>query len=232
MHVKAIVFDVHRTLVDDSGFPRERIIRLLTEAGVEVDADEYYALYDRLTRDLFDWPHIQPFISIREIHRRRLRRFYQYYHVNRDVEADLDYLWQEMGTGRIYPDAVQILSRLTDRYKLGLLSNADDDDPLIQILLQAGYVFDAVVTSEEVGVYKPHSAMFARMLQNLNMEPYHVLMVGDSPVSDVMGARQAGITIAWINRKQIALPPDLPKPDFEVSSLTELIPILEVGEVH
>jgi hypothetical protein len=34
------------------------------------------------------------------------------------------------------------------------------------------------------------------------------------------------VPVAWLNRQGHALPPDIPAPDLEVASLTELLPIL------
>jgi putative hydrolase of the HAD superfamily len=51
--------------------------------------------------------------------------------------------------------------------------------------------FDCIVTSEEAGFDKPHSAPFQLALQKIQPNGANIWMVGDDPVSDIQGARQA-----------------------------------------
>lgn len=224
--IKGLIFDVHRTLVDDSGFPRDRIWRLLVQEGIEIDMNIYHQQYREITAKLFDWPNIDPFISIREIHRKRLELYYQFYGVKRDIEADLNYLWREMGKSQIYPEVFPVLNQLKATYKIGLLSNADDDDPLIRILLDAGFTFDAIVTSQSCQIYKPLPEIFDSALHRLNYDRQEVLMIGDSLISDITGAKNAGIKNVWLNRNGQSINDGMPQPDFQISNLEELLPIL------
>jgi HAD superfamily hydrolase (TIGR01549 family) len=53
--------------------------------------------------------------------------------------------------------------------------------------------FDYVVTSEEAGQDKPHSAPFALTIKKLGLAPEDLWMIGDDPIADIFGARQHGI---------------------------------------
>tara|TARA_R110000796_G_scaffold77799_6_gene173835 strand:- start:11976 stop:12665 length:690 start_codon:yes stop_codon:yes gene_type:complete len=61
---------------------------------------------------------------------------------------------------------------------------------------------DFLVTSEEVGVEKPHPSMFAKALQKLECENFEALMIGDSWNKDIIGANALGIQSIWINHKK------------------------------
>lgn len=226
--IKGLIFDVLGTLVDGSGFPRERIWKLIREEGVDVDLKEYYELYDRLTESIFNWPKIKEFIPIREMHRQRLRCFYQKYGVERDIEADLDYLWRCMGQSKIYPEVPHIWPELQGRYKLGLLSNADEDDPLIDLLISSGYHFDSILTSESMRTYKPQTKIFKRMLSNLGLKEEEVLLIGDSQTSDILGGKEAGLRVVWVNRRGEKLKQGIPKPDYQIPDLRGLLKILRI----
>jgi putative hydrolase of the HAD superfamily len=52
---------------------------------------------------------------------------------------------------------------------------------------------DFVVTSEEVGLDKPHSAMFSTALTKLNLKNEEVIMIGDDLTKDIDGARKQNI---------------------------------------
>lgn len=54
--------------------------------------------------------------------------------------------------------------------------------------------FDYVVTSEEAGADKPQPAPFRLAIEKLGLEPQHIWMIGDDPVSDVQGASRFGMT--------------------------------------
>jgi 2-haloalkanoic acid dehalogenase type II len=226
-NLKGLIFDVHKTLVDDSGFPRDRIWRLLEESGVNLDISKYFRLYDDLTKQYFKWSNINPFISIREIHRRRLADIYQLYGVVRDIEQDVNFLWDCMRTSEIYPEVPKVLSKIPDLYKIALLSNADFDDPLVEKLLKDGYQFDVIVTSFQYKKYKPDPALFHIVLEQMKLSKDDVVMIGDSPESDIQGAQNAGIRIIWVNRMNKRLETHYPKPDFQISNLNELTDCIE-----
>jgi REG-2-like HAD superfamily hydrolase len=52
--------------------------------------------------------------------------------------------------------------------------------------------FDTVLISGEEGVEKPDAEIFMRAAERLNVPAERSLMVGDDPVSDVLGARSVG----------------------------------------
>jgi len=108
------------------------------------------------------------------------------------------------------------------RLPICIVSDVDRDD-LVAAIAHNGLTgaFDAVVTSEEVGAYKPHPAMFARALDALSLDAGEVLHIGDSLNADMRGAHAAGIRTAWVNRRRRPAPADLPIA-YEISNLAEL----------
>ncbi len=64
-----------------------------------------------------------------------------------------------------------------------------------KLLASVGFpAFDAYAFSDEVGVPKPHGAMFAAALRGLGAQPAEAAHVGDLRRTDVAGARAAGLT--------------------------------------
>ena len=53
--------------------------------------------------------------------------------------------------------------------------------------------------SEEIGVAKPALAFWKHCLDFLSLSPSEVVMIGDSPSADIIGAHEAGITTVWYN---------------------------------
>ncbi|MBV9328545.1 MAG: HAD family hydrolase [Chloroflexi bacterium] len=83
--------------------------------------------------------------------------------------------------------------------------------------------FSAVVISGELGVAKPDPAIFAVAIDKLGVKPEHVWHVGDSLEKDVIGAKAAGLTAVWLNRRRLARTQDKPLPDYEIQLLPQLI---------
>jgi FMN phosphatase YigB (HAD superfamily) len=110
-------------------------------------------------------------------------------------------------------------------YRLAVLSNADDDF-LTAALERNSLNFDTVVTSEQAGAIKPNPAIFHHLARRMKLEPGQILYVGDNPIPDVLGPRQAGLKAAWVNRMRMRRPRRVPPPDIRVRNLTELLPVL------
>jgi 2-haloacid dehalogenase len=120
------------------------------------------------------------------------------------------------------PGTREFLSRVT--VPVCLVSDVDRAD-LQAATAHHGLVFAAVVTSENVGAYKPDRAMFTRALAVLGLGAEHVLHVGDSLDADVRGAHAAGIRAAWVNRRGKAMPDDAPI-TYEISDLAGLAAVI------
>lgn len=101
-----------------------------------------------------------------------------------------------------------------------IVSDADHDD-LRAALTTHGLTFDAVVTSDRVGAYKPAAAMFTTAVTALSLAAHEVLHIGDSLRTDIAGAQAAGIRTAWINRRDQPIPADAP-PTHVLTTLADL----------
>jgi 2-haloacid dehalogenase len=118
-----------------------------------------------------------------------------------------------------------VLAALKSRFRAGILSNADDDF-LTGCLQKNGLEFETIVTSEGAGAYKPHEDIFRAFAEAVEAAMDEVLYVGDSQYADVLGAKSAGMSVAWVNRHGASLREGLPSPDYEIASLNDLSSLL------
>lgn len=129
-----------------------------------------------------------------------------------------------------YSDVALALTELrASGAKLGVLSDADTAY-LRAAIRRLGFTFDAVVTSEDLQLYKPHRRCFNAACARLRTDPRRTVYVGDSPVHDIEGSRRAGMHPVWINRRALSWPDDLQTPDRAVSKLTELIDHVQLDD--
>jgi 2-haloalkanoic acid dehalogenase type II len=117
------------------------------------------------------------------------------------------------------PDAVQALAR---HARIGVVANADHDY-LMRCLDHNGLRFDVVVDSETARCYKPDRRIFRRACEALPVPASEAVMVGDTPQTDVQGARQAGLRAGWLNRDHRNWPGNLARPDAVIGDLGQLL---------
>jgi putative hydrolase of the HAD superfamily len=86
---------------------------------------------------------------------------------------------------------------------------------------------ELVVLGEVEGYAKPDARLFARALELARVGAEEALYVGDSPVTDVLGARRAGIPSVWFSTGRRRFPEGFPEPDYTVGSTAEVLAIAE-----
>lgn len=105
----------------------------------------------------------------------------------------------------LFDDARALLASLRYRgYGTAIVTNTIFPARLLRDQLRqlgvAGYI-DAIVTSADEGFDKPHPAPFLRALDALGVKPHDALFVGDTPATDIAGARAAGIPAVVLARR-------------------------------
>lgn len=162
-------------------------------------------------------------------------RHADFWHVTRDA---LDFALETLGfaddalrdrlmslylTVDAFPDVPETMRRLKEAgLKTAILSNGTP-----QMLFAAVEnakltdLLDAVLSVESVGVYKPHPKVYQLAADRLGVEP-GAISFQSSNAWDAYAASAFGMRAVWCNRTG-QRPERLPgKPDFEITSLTEL----------
>jgi putative hydrolase of the HAD superfamily len=120
-------------------------------------------------------------------------------------------------------------------YKLGIISNAADDDDIQKLVDKAEIrpFFDLIISSAAMGIRKPDPKIFEWALSNLSVDPSQAAMIGDTLEADVLGARNANLFSIFLTRRA-----DTPanrtvahsiKPDASIHTLSELPSLLTSG---
>jgi 2-haloalkanoic acid dehalogenase type II len=139
--------------------------------------------------------------------------------------GEADFLTASLPGWQPFPDTNQALERLSKHFKLGILSNIDDD------LLRASrrhftVQFDLIVTAEQVRSYKPAHAHFLEARRRMGDRRW--LHAAQSYFHDVIPASELHIPVTWVNRKGERAAEGGPQPTYEVRNLTELADLLGV----
>ena len=99
----------------------------------------------------------------------------------------------------VFLDAAEALRGLKERYKLAVVSNVDDDlfAGSAEVL---GVDFDAVITSQQAGRYKPDLRNFEIARERMGVESGKWLHVGESLFHDIGPANRLDIDSVWVRR--------------------------------
>ena len=119
----------------------------------------------------------------------------------------------------VYPDVPRALARFKTRK--AILSNGSPDmlDPLVQ---HSGLEFDAVLSVDEVKVYKPAPEVYQLAVDRLGVAKAAIGFVS-SNCWDALGAKSFGFRVWWINRLQAPVDGLGLAPDAIVGSLDEIL---------
>jgi putative hydrolase of the HAD superfamily len=151
--------------------------------------------------------------------RQTLRRVFAPFDMGEDwVERTYEIYVQARNEVECYIDTTPALTEMARHVPLVSISNGTAD--LGRIGLHEYFRFS--LSAGEIGVAKPDSTIFLHACERLGVAPQHVLHVGDDPLADVGGARDAGLRTAWINRSAAqwagGTQPDLVIPDLAALS--------------
>lgn len=123
------------------------------------------------------------------------------------------------------PDAKQVLEQLKSQgYQLAIVSNGGHDTRLntIRGLGIADY-FEEIISSGLVGFNKPQPEIFQITAQRLGVLPEHCLYIGDHPINDIQGAKNAGMHALWMQ----GFHPDAEEIQYKIQQLPEIFTHLQ-----
>ena len=212
--------------------------------------DGSYAAFETIVRDAggghgFDvkafWEHWEarnivhyrePYRGYRDICEISLGEAFEHFGLHGDPKL-INRYFEAFPRFRLYPDVAATLDTLAKRYRLAVVSNIDDD---LLAATPLGRAFDLVCTAERARGYKPDGALFRYLIAHAGRRfgagVGEILHSGQSQFTDMVGAKPLGLTVAWINRRNVALDPGVPCPDYvlaDVASLLSLVATEKTG---
>lgn len=138
-----------------------------------------------------------------------------------------------------FSDSANALGRLSQRCKLIILSNVDRSS-FAASNKRLGITFDAILTAEEVGSYKPDPRNFEALLKRvreMGIAQDKLLHVAQSLFHDHVPAKAAGLTTVWIDRRggrpgygATPIPANVVQPDWTFPSMAAFADAVEAEE--
>jgi YjjG family noncanonical pyrimidine nucleotidase len=217
-----ILFDADDTLFHFDAF--SGLQQMFDRYQRPFDQDEFQR-YQQLNLPL--WQQYQNAqISATELQQRRFEPYAAELGVSA-MQLNNDFLQTMATLCTLLPGARDLLDFLRGKARLGIITNGFT--AMQQARLEhcgVADLFDPLVISEQIGVAKPDPRIFQHAFAQLGEPDKHrILMVGDNPHSDVLGAQNVGIHSCWLNTTAMPLPAGI-EPTYQIQSLFELPALL------
>lgn len=207
--IKAVFFDLYHTLVRYDP-PREKLqARALKDFGINISpevlrqpmfiADEF--IYQELARHPFSQRSTEEKMSLYAQYQEILLK-------EAEIEASEQLIFGLIGKMKqsdmklvLFDDVMPVLTELKARgLILGLISNVDRDMTSLFDELGLSSMLQVVVTSQQVGSYKPQREIFQEALRQAGVMASEAIYVGDQYRIDVIGANKAGMKGILLDR--------------------------------
>ena len=220
--VKWLAFDVFGTVLDLTGSLSAPVGNFLRAQGSGMSSDAFYAEWrDRQRIEQYqDNLLMLGHSGYLETCRRALVYCLRKHGVRHTEESVREFLRCYEGL-RPFEDAVEGLRKLSGRYRLLALSNGEQR--YLEELLgnNVPVTFDAIISVEQVGAFKPSPGIYRKAAQRLGCEPGEIMMVAAHSF-DILGAQACGFRAAYVNRYGLPTEVSEYQPDIVVGDFLEL----------
>jgi putative hydrolase of the HAD superfamily len=206
---RAVLFDAEGTLFGVRGSVGEIYARIAEKHGVVSDPETLGDRFRRSIRTQKPFASTAPSLEERQSREKDWwRRVVASVFEGIGTFADFDFFFEEVfdlfrgAKGWLpYPETLGALRSLRALgFSMGVVSNFDFRLEGVLRSLEMDRFFDALVTPGLAGVSKPDPGIFQTALDCLQVAASQAVHVGDSLLSDVQGARGAGIAPIFLDR--------------------------------
>jgi len=219
--VDALTFDCYGTLIDwETGLLRT-LGPMVATRGIQVADDRLLETYARHESSL----EAGPYVGYKDVLVGSLR----------GLGAELGFEpteGEEAAFARSpadwppFSDSADALARLRERFRLGVITNCDDD-LFEESRRRLGADFAWIITAQQARSYKPDAHNFEVAFARITVPRQRIVHVAQSLYHDHVPAKHLGMTTVWVDRRRGrdgfgATPPAEAKPDLVVRDMREL----------
>ena len=217
----ALTFDCYGTLIDWETGIVDALRPLLEGHGVDADPEALLEAFARREAAL----EAGPYLRYADVLAGCLRGLGEELGFE-PTEAEAAAFGRSAGDWPAFPDSPPALARLKERFRLGVITNCDDD-LFAASNRRLGVAFDWVVTAEQARGYKPRVENFEFAFARIDVARERILHVAQSLFHDHVPAKGLGMTTVWVDRRRGragsgATPPAAATPDLTVADLRGL----------
>jgi putative hydrolase of the HAD superfamily len=221
MGIKHVFFDLDHTLWDFEKNSDLAFQKIFKKQKIELNLNNFLEVYKPL--NLQYWKlYREEKVTKSELRYQRLKKTFDA--VNYSIS---DILIDEIADQYIeflphfnylFDGTFEILDYLKEKYSLHIITNGFEEIQTKKMeSSKISHYFNAIITSESVGVKKPNPKVFYHALKVAGAKQENSIMIGDSIEADVLGALNIGVDAIhcnFDNKKNI---------DYNFKSITSLL---------
>lgn len=220
--VQALTFDLFGTILDLGGSLRPAIAEFLADEAPQVSADDFWNAWRGRQRleQYQDTIMMVGHAGYLETVRRGLHYVLRLHGLEPTDGRQMRLMaaWQQLSP---FEDVRTGLERLSQRYKLVVLSNGDPAFLEHLTVNRLDFAFYGVISATGNGAFKPHPGVYRRAAQMLDLEVGECMMISSNSF-DVVGARACGFRAAYVDRYQLPIEDSPFQPDVTVADFNAL----------
>lgn len=225
--IKHIFFDLDHTIWDFDRNAEETLRELyelyrLGTIGLN-SCQEFIATYTENNHQLWAAYHVGK-ITKEQLRAERFHKTFRQLGVRPEKipsKFEEDYVRISPTKTNLFLGSEKVLSYLQKRYTLHIISNGFKETTLTKMDVSGlNPYFSNVIISEDVGVNKPHKAIFDYALNKASAQKHESIMIGDSLEADIRGAQDYGIKAIYFNPLKKEKPGDV---EWQIHTLEELL---------
>jgi 2-haloacid dehalogenase len=226
--VEVLTFDCYGTLIDWEAGILSALRPVVDAHGVDVSDQRLLELFGQLESAAESGV----YRSYREILKEVMSGMGKTFEFEPTL-TELTSLATSVGEWPAFADSSAALQALKQRFKLGIISNIDND-MFAASNKRLGVTFDWVITAQQVHSYKPSIHNFEVAFERIGVPQERLVHVAQSLFHDHVPAKSLGLQTVWVNRRQGrpgtgATPSAIAAPDLDVPDLQTLASMLEVA---
>ncbi len=216
--IKAAVFDLDHTLFDRYGTIRKIAPQIVASLDVS----------EGITAEIFakelsfaDKQYVHK--GWRYIHAHLIEK--NIFKTNPTYEEYAEVVLKSFKTTTVkYDFAIPVLKEIKEMgIKTALITNGTPELQNFKLMsLGMTDCFDEIIISGETAYEKPDPRIFQLMATSLNIKTKEMLYIGDHPVNDVDGSRNAGCIPVWVKTTGTWVFPEVEKPELQVETVKEI----------
>ncbi|WP_339661661.1 YjjG family noncanonical pyrimidine nucleotidase [uncultured Polaribacter sp.] len=203
MNIKHVFFDLDHTLWDFEKNSDLTFRKVFEKQNITLDVNRFLEIYKPLNLEYWKL-YREEKVTKQELRYGRLKKTFDA--VNYTISDDLinviaieyiDFLPQ---FNHLFDHTFEILDYLKDKYQLHIITNGFEEIQTKK--MQSSNIlhyFNAIITSESVGVKKPNPKVFNFALTSANALKENSIMIGDSIEADIQGALNVGMQAIHFN---------------------------------
>ena len=220
--VRYLTFDIFGTVMDLTGSLAGPAGEFLAAHGSEMTGEAFYAEWRG--RQRIEQYQDNLLMLGHSGYLETCRRAFVYCLKHHDVGYSDDSVAEFMQVYRQlqpYDDAIEGLNALAERYQLVALSNGEQWYLEELLANNVPISFDAIISVEQVGAFKPSPGIYRKAIQHLDCEAGEIMMVAAHSF-DILGAQTCGFKAAYVNRYGLPTEESEYQPDIIVDDFVEL----------